>query len=251
MWPVLIIGGGLALLYFGARPGSAIATVLSGATHGTVKLGNADPNFEPWLAEEVTKLMGPDSGTAGFRTGDHQNLANAIRARRIPNPYVSASSPGGAYAINQQISQAGGLAIQGTQIGLAIANTTVKAIPIVGSIFSIVDSVIGGILGNHQAAVQRENTTLKQWIPAVNGLISQIDQQYRTGQLNGQQAGQALEQMYQSSENGLAVIIKPKAFDSNPLQEFQTAVAHHQCNAACVFLRYLRGIIDAKVLFDY
>lgn len=251
MWPVLIIGGGLALLYFGARPGTAIATVLSGATHGTVKLGNADPNFEPWLADEVTKLMGPDSGTAGFRTGDHENLANAIRSRRIPNPYVSASSSGGAYAINAQVRQGVGLGIQGVQTGLAIANTTVTAIPIVGSIFSVVDSVISGILGNHQAAVQRENVTLQRWIPAVNGLIDEIDQQYRVGQLNGQQAGQALEQMYTSSESGLMAIIKPKAFDSNPYQEFQTAVAHHQCNAACVFLRYLRGIIDAKVLFDY
>jgi hypothetical protein len=251
MLGVLIIGGGLALLYFGARPGSAIASVLAGATHGTVKLGNADPNFEPWLADEIVKLMGPDSGTAGFRTGDHQNLANAIRARRIPNPYVTANSSGGAYAINAQVGQAGGLAVQGAQLGAQIAGATVSAIPIVGSIFSIVDSVLNGILGSHQAAVQRENVTLRQWIPAVNGLISQIDLQYRSGQLSGSAAGQALEQMYLSSENGLAVIIKPKAFDTNPLQEFQTAVAKHQCNAACVFLRYLRGIVDAKVLFDY
>jgi hypothetical protein len=251
MWPVLIIGGGLALLYFGARPGSAVASVLTGATHGTVKLGNADPNFEPWLADEITKLMGPPSNVAGFRDPNRQQLADGIRARRIPNPYVTANSPGGAYAINAQVSQAGGLAIQGAQLGASIAGATVSAIPIVGSIFSVVDSVLNGIFAGHQAAVQRENTTLRQWIPAVNGLISQIDQAYRTGQLNGSSAGQALEQMYQSSENGLAVIIKPKAFDTNPLQEFQTAVAKHQCNAACVFLRILRGIVDAKVLFDY
>jgi len=251
MWQALIIGGGLALLYFGARPGTAIATALSGATHGTVKLGNADPNFEPWLAEEVAKLLGPDSGTAGFRTADHQNLANAIRARRIPNPYSSSASPGGAYAINAQVGQAGGLAVQGAQLGASIAGATVSAIPIVGSIFSVVDSVLSRVFGAHAAAVQRENTTLQRWIPAVNSLLDQIDQQYRAGQLSGGSAGTALEQMYQSSENGLALIIKPKAFDSNPLDEFQTAVAHHQCNAACVFLRYLRGIIDAKVLFDY
>jgi hypothetical protein len=251
MWPVLIIGGGLALLYFGARPGSAIATVLSGATHGTVKLGNADPNFEPWLAGEITTLMGPPSNVAGFRDPNRQQLADGIRARRIPNPYTSSKSSGGAYAINVQVGQAGNLALQGAQLGAQIAGATVKAIPIVGSIFSIVDSVLGVVFAGHAAAVQRENSTLQQWIPAVNHLLDVIDQQYRTGQVNGSAAGQALEQMYLSSENGLAVIIKPKAFDSNPLQEFQTAVAHHQCNAACVFLRILRGIVDAKLLFDY
>jgi len=254
MGAALLIGGGLLALYFLARPGSSIATVLSGATHGTVKLGNADPNFEPWLRDEMQKIFGQVTNSAPNTQAGFDLLETSIRNRRMGDLYNGVwtqgywrSRPGdcggpaaGSFGTSRQIGVGIGFATQGadfanTAFGLAgAAESVANAIPIVGQIASVFTSIFGGIEAHHSQAVALEQSTLCQAVPAFNAALDSIDQQYRLGQLSGQQAIQALETLYQQMNQGLAQIER-----------------QGKCNASCVFLRQLRGIIDAKTLFDY
>jgi len=254
MGAALLIGGTLLALYFFSRPGSAVAAVLSGATHGTVKLGNADPNFEPWLAEEMQKIFGQVTNTPPQKQIDFDILETSIRHRRMGGTYNGVwtqgywkSRPGdcggsysGSFGPGRQIGVGIGLASQGadfanTAFGLAgAAESVANAIPIVGQIASVFTSIFSGLEQHHAQAVALEQSTLCQAVPAFNAALDSIDQQYRLGQLSGQQAIQALETLYQQMNQGLAQIERTG-----------------KCNASCVFLRELRGIIDAKTLFDY
>ncbi|HLZ12549.1 MAG TPA: hypothetical protein VKP58_08175 [Candidatus Acidoferrum sp.] len=255
MGATLLIVGGLLGLYFFSRPGSSIATVLSGATHGTVKLGNADPNFEPWLAGEMQKIFGQVTNSVPNTQEGFDLLETSIRNRRMGGVYngvwtigywrstpgdCGGSSSSGLFGTTRQIGVGIGLASQGadfanTAFGLAgAAESVANAVPIVGQIASVFTSIFSGIAAHHAQAVQLEQSTLCQAVPAFNAALDSIDQQYRLGQLSGPQAIQALETLYQQMNQGLAQIERPG-----------------KCNASCVYLRQLRGIIDAKTLFDY
>ncbi len=271
MGAILIIGGIAALLFFAHRsaspgnpagPGTALGnaigaaeTVVGGAVHGTVKLGNADPNFESWLATEMQQIFGAPSNVAGHTQKDYGLLETSIRNRRIGSlaygttwtegywknvPGDCGSASGSGLSTISGVRLGAGLASQGADAlntGLGLAGTAEKvanAVPIVGSILSTITSVLSGIFAHHAQAVAREQSTLCAVIPQVNAFLDQIDQAYTLGQLSGPQAVQALETIYTQMNQGLAAIEKPTG-----------------CNASCVYLRELRGIIDAKSLFDY
>jgi hypothetical protein len=254
-----IVAGGLLLLYFGAKGGSALgtaATAIAGAARGQVKLGNADPNFEPWLVTELEKLIGPHSTAVAFRDSDpprqsaasREGVAKAIRARRIidyDSQATARRSAGISIASPQGIGKIAGLGVQGAEIGLNLAGKAVAAVPIIGSAIGIVNSIIGVFTAHHAAAVQAENSTLNTTIPQVNQALDQLETAYRSGQLGGAQMKGALEQLYQSFLAALTAISQPAVFDA------AATIAAHHCNAGCTEERALRGILDAMELFDY
>lgn len=256
MGGAILIIGGIAALYLLSRPGSAIASVLSGATHGTVKLGNADPNFEPWLTQEMQKIFGQVTNTPPQKQIDFEILETSIRNRRMGGMYGGAwtagywksrpgdcgasSAPGGLFGISRNIGLGANVASQSadainTGLGLAgAAEAATNAIPIVGQIVGFFTSILGGIAAHHAQAVALEQSTLCQVVPAFNSALDAIDQEYRLGQLSGTQATQALETLFSQMNQALTQIER-----------------QGKCNAACVYLRELQGIIDAKKLFDY
>jgi hypothetical protein len=270
-----IVIGGLVLLYFGAKgqivagaaPAAAgapqsvlgvlagdVSRVLTGAVRGQVKLGNADPNFEPWLATETEKLLGPVSGSASFKAADHQGFADNVRARRLltydqqAGARRSGSSGSLSLASPQGVGKIAGLGVQGAEIGLNLTKTVgglATAVPIIGSAIGIVTQVIGAFTAQHAAAVAREQNTLYSVEPSLNRALDQLDQAYRAGQISGAQMKSALEELYANFVSALSLIAQPAVFDP------ATTIATHHCNAGCTQERVLRGIIDAMVLFDY
>jgi hypothetical protein len=258
---MLIAGGAIFLLYSTAKTGAlgaqaamlagVASTAVGGAVHGTVKLGNADPGFEPWLAKEAETLLGPVSGAAAFRATDHEQLAAAIRARRLLNYDSQATRPARSLSISspQGIARITGLGVQGTQLGLSIAGkvtgSVAKAVPIVGSAVELVTSIIGIFTAHHAAAVQKEQATLYSAEPQLNQALDQLDAMYRSGQLGGQQIKNALEELYQNFVTALSQISQPAVFSA------AATIAGHHCNAGCTQERALRGIIDAMDQFDY
>jgi hypothetical protein len=243
----------LAGFLFYAHSGGVIpgTSSLSGL-FSTPKLGNNDPNFEPWLAQEIAMLIGPESGTAPFRASDATWLENAIRNRRIPDyakrvagDCASAGPIGGAFANVQQAGQIAGLGVSAAQAGASIAGATVSAIPIVGSAINLFTGIFSAIGGHHQAAVALEQSTLCRAVPDANAVLAQLDASYRAGQIGGAQIKTALEQLFQQFQAVVSAIARPAAFNAAESQQ------SHTCNAACVYERALRGIIDAKVMFDY
>lgn len=250
-----IVAGGLLLLYFGAKGGTTLgtaATAIAGAVRGQVKLGNADPNFEPWLAQETEKLLGPVSGAAAFRATDHQQFADAVRARRLLVYDKQATSRGSgslSLASPQGVGRIAGLGTQSISLGFNIAGKTAgtlaKAIPIIGSAIGIATEIIGAFTAHHAAAVQLEQNTLYTVEPSANQALAQLDTAYRQGQISGAQMKSALEELYQSFTAALAMISQPPVFDA------AGTITSHHCNAGCTQERVLRGIIDAMELFDY
>jgi hypothetical protein len=221
------------------------------ALRPTAKLGNADPRFESWLAGEVNTLVGSNSSSGGFKAADRTFLANAIRGRHIPDYFKN--SPGdcgappqlGSFGVVQEVGGVASLGVSGAQLGLQIAGTAVKSLPLVGAAISIFESAYTIAFGHHQQAVKVEQNTLCNAIPLANQYMDQLDVAFRQGQLGGQQMSAALDAMYQKFLQLVAGIIKPTPFS------IQTAEQEHVCNAACVYARALRGIIDAKEMFDY
>jgi hypothetical protein len=242
----LIVAGGIALLYFGSRPGSPLATALSGATHMALKLGNADPNFEPWLAEELTTLIGPHSTAVGFEDVDthHQSaasrdgLARAIRARRLIDYTTRAPLSG----TGSSFSSAAGVTRGIAQWASKSPDPVSQSVAAVSSFVSSILSVFGA---HHAAAVQKEQATLNAAVPQVNQALDAIDQSYRLGQLGSAQVATYLEELYSQFVAGLATIAIPTPFDP------ATTIQRHSCNAGCTEERALRGIIDAMKVFDY
>lgn len=251
-----IVGGGLLLLYLGAKGGTtlgAAATAIAGAARGQVKLGNADPNFESWLAKEIDMLMGPVSGSGGFRQADRDGLAQVIRGRRLISYDTQATSRRSgsgslSLASPRGIGKIAGLGTQGVSLGLKIAGTTgklAKAIPIIGDAIGIVTDIIGAFAQHHAAAVALEQNTLYSVEPSANQALDQLDAAYRQGQISGAQMKTALEELYRNFVAALAMIAQPATFDP------ATTIASHHCNAGCTQERAFRGIIDAMELFDY
>jgi hypothetical protein len=231
-----IVLGGLALLYFGAKgegPLGSVATALAGATHGAVKLGNADPNFESWLADEVNTLIGPPSSTNGFNTVYRNELIKAIRTRRLQG-YTTGGPEGGS---GSEASFAAGLLGQAASVPIPVPGVN-QAIAFASSIFSFFGA-------HHAAAVQREQSTLNAANPAVNRALDAIDRAYKLGQLGSAQVKTYLEQLYTQYVSQLSSIAQPAAFDA------AATVHSHHCNAGCTQERELRGIVDAMELFDY
>jgi hypothetical protein len=242
----------IAGLFFLSHSGGTIPGLGSASNlFANPKLGNADPRFESWLAQELVMLVGQPSSGAPFRATDVTWLENAIRNRRIPDYYkrvpgdCGTASSSGAFPDIQQAGQIGGLGVQGAQIGANIAGATVSAIPIVGSAIGLFTGIFSAIIGHHAQAVAIEQSTLCKAVPDANALMAQLDAAYHTGQIGGAQMKTALEQLFQQFQGAVSAIAKPAAF--NPGESQQS----HTCNAACVYERALRGIIDAKELFDY
>lgn len=259
---IFILGGGL-LLYLAAKGGSLgataqaaaqeVSTVAGGIVHVQVKLGNADPNYPAWLQQEIAKLFGTVNSTAAFRQIDLTNLTTAINTRTL-TPYnpgtcgTTGANPTGAFGVTQQAGAAGSLAVSGAEIGAKIAGavgTVTSAIPIVGQAISLITAGFSAIFAGHAQAVAREQSTLCAAVPYAQSVMARLDASYQIGTLSGPQIAQALESLYSQFAAGVEPIIQP--VDEN----FSEAIAQHHCNAACVYLRELRGIIDAKILFDY
>lgn len=244
---ILFGGGAAALLYLASNPAALgkIEDSLSGRTR---------PDFEPWLQQEIAQLIGPVSGQAPFRQRDVDFLAGAIRNRRVPDYYRNSPGDcggGASYGLYGNVLNANRGVQLGVQTGQGIsqvanlAGAAVKAIPVVGSIASFVTSIFSAVFGHHAQAVALEQNTLCQAVPLANQLMDQIDAAYRSGQISSAAAQQGLEQIYQEFVAQVAGILKPVPF-SIPASQ-----AEHVCNAACVYTRALRGVIDAKETFDY
>jgi hypothetical protein len=221
------------------------------AARSIAKLGNADPKFQSWLAGEVTTLMGPVSGSGGFKAADRAFLTGAITNRRIPDYFKS--HPGdcgappqlGSLGIVNEAGSVTSLGLQGVQLGAQIAGTAISAIPVAGAAVAVFTAAYNLAFGHHAQAVKVEQNTLCNAIPLANQYMDAIDAAYRQGQLGSLQAQATLEGLYQKFLQLVAGIIKPTPF--SPM----TAEQEHVCNAACVYARCLRGIIDARVMFDY
>jgi hypothetical protein len=215
------------------------------------KLGNADPAYSAWLNSEVTALIGPPSSKAAFSAKDVTFLRNAITARHIPDYYKS--SPGdcgappqlGSLGIVQEAGSFASLGVAGAQIGASIAKASISALPLVGAAIGIFEAAYQLGFGHHAAAVKAEQNTLCNAVPLANQYMDQLDAAYRKGQLSGAQLNAALEALFAKFVQLVQGIIKPQPF------AIQTAEQQHICNAACVYARALRGIIDAKTRFDY
>ncbi|MHB8613958.1 MAG: hypothetical protein ACYDAL_16275 [Candidatus Dormibacteraceae bacterium] len=267
----VLIGGGSLLLFFLAQRGalgteaaslaSGVSAAAGGLLHAQVKLGNRDPHFESWIATEKQQLFGQITGGAPFRQADLDILDQAIRTRTLtgaggvpgywknrPGDCGTGTSSTGAFGTTREIGAFAGVGVQGVQIGTQIAGIVSKAasaIPIIGQAISAITTGFSAIFAHHAQAVATEQSTLCAAIPFAQSAMDSLDANYRNGTLSGAQMAQALESIYQQFAAGVQTIIQPAD------EQFSDAIAQHHCNAACVYLRELRGIIDAKVLFDY
>lgn len=211
------------------------------------KLGNSDPAFESWLSTEVQSLMGPFTS----RAQDVTFLKGAIRNRHIPDYYKN--SPGdcgtppqlGSLGVVQEAGSFAGAGLGAAQLGVSLAGTAFKALPIVGAAIGVFEAAYSLAFAPHQQAVRVEQNTLCNAIPLANQYMDQIDSAYRAGQISGLQVDAALDALYTKFLELVAGIVKPTPFS------IATSEQVHVCNAACVYARALRGIIDAKERFDY
>ncbi len=125
----------------------------------------------------------------------------------------------------------------GTAAGVAAASTAaIVAAPIA------IAALIWGIFSKHHAeAVFKENATLCQVVPTVNGILADFDRAFEQGKLSKLQALQALDELNKKVKQALRNIEK-----RNP----------EQCNAACVYDRmfeaqvYLREVIYVEPTFS-
>jgi hypothetical protein len=130
------------------------------------------------------------------------------------------------------LSTAGGVALKFAPQAFAAGG------PIVGGIVLAVaglSELFGAIFGHHAKAVAKERSILCAAVPSANQSLQLIDQAVSSGQATPQQAIAALDSMVSGFQQAIAPIIH----GANPMSS-------GECNAACVMLSCLRGVVLVK-----
>jgi hypothetical protein len=154
-------------------------------------------------ADTITNALAPFAN-ASVRNAVYQAASTGIIPPYNEPSCVGANIPSGDY----------------TQ---AIAQTGLKAIPVVGSFLSAALGIFGA---HHAAAVKLEQATLCSEVPGIQKLLAVVDQAVAQG-ADLDQATQALENGYQTFVSRVQKIYKV-------------------CNAACDYQKYVRAAIEFR-----
>ena len=178
------------------------------------------------------------SSTAGFTQNDLNNFILAVQTRYIPTQFITDIN--GCSISAQPLSQVPGAtaAMATTSAGTAaikIAPATGPAAPFVAAAGAVLD-LIGSIFGAKAAKEQTEDEVLCQQLNNANQSLAAIDAALEAGTMTGAQATQAyayLVSQYQSAVQSAGILRTPSATS---------------CDASCVFLRMLNGIVAQRNL---
>jgi hypothetical protein len=154
-------------------------------------------------ADTITNALGPFPNS-GVRDAVYRAASTGIIPAYNEPSCVGANIPSGDYA-------------------QAIAQTGLKAIPVVGGLLA---GVLGAFGAHHAAAVKLEQATLCSEVPGIQNLFTTVDQAVAQG-ADLDQATQALENAYATFVSRLARIYK-------------------SCNAACDYQKYVRAAIEFR-----
>lgn len=110
--------------------------------------------------------------------------------------------------------------------------TALKAVPIVGTIASVILAPLSFISAHHAKAVVVEQGNLCQMANAVNAHLDDIDNQFNNGLITASQAEQALSNL----KNGARQIVQQ---------------IYKECNAACFEMHFLDGLILLRTKYLY
>jgi hypothetical protein len=184
-------------------------------------LGAVDPSVE--------SIFPPVTKTAGFTAKDKDLWEQAVNARFVPAYFKKTA---GDCETPTKGSVKGALMASGGGIALKVAGATGPFAPFVLA-GGVLLSIFGIFGAHHAAAVAKEQGTLCVAIPAANDSLQQIDDALNSGQLTAAQAAQAYDQVIAAYGDYVKLIIK---------------MTPSQCNAACVYMRMLQGIVAQRKL---
>lgn len=138
---------------------------------------------------------------------------------------------------NVRLAQmASGLALTGTTIGLTAAGAVTAAALAPWTLgISAIIGLFPIIFGHHAAAVKKEQSVLCAAVPAANNYLQVIDQAVAQGSATPAQAQAALD----SLSSDFATQVRSILQGSGP-------ASSGSCNAACVMIAQLRGIVAYK-----
>lgn len=179
------------------------------------------------------------SGTAGHTQAVRDLIAASAQAGQMLDPaglpaYVPGSKDcaGVSFTKPALTGTIGSLALhfapQAFAAGGPIAGAIVLAVAGVSELFTV-------IFSHHAKAVAKERSVLCAAVPAANQSIELIDQAVQQGQATPQDAMAALDAVVTGFRQAVSGIIK----GSNP-------ATSSQCNAACVMLAELGGVVALK-----
>ncbi len=170
------------------------------------------------IISEVTANV-PLKQQANIAAGLQQSLSAGYIA--IPAPAVPQGAAGGGALGAARVG------LSAARTGLQLAKTGLKAVPILSEAIGGLDLLVNIkniFTGAHAAAVRTENATLGTVVPQVNQAYAQVDEGFKGGKLNADQAAQALDTIENEYLNATVGILKEGI---------------SQCNAACVFHQHV------------
>lgn len=218
--------------------------------------GYAVLHGDPWIAmgaltpEQATEMIFPKAQVrsgAGHDLGARNAILHSVTAGLMVNDqgvpaYIPGTSQCAASGQSSDVKLAqisGQMALTGVNIA-AMASTSVAAAigTALGPATLGISALIGLfplLFGHHAAAVRQEQSVLCAAVPAANNYLQIIDQAVTTGKASPQQGIDAL--------NSLVTDFHAKV---QSIQHGSDPMSQGECNAACVMLSELRGIVALK-----
>ena len=194
---------------------------------GYVVLGAMTPDEAAQQAMPKSSIR----STPGFTQAVYDDIVSAAQSGQF-----QAFNPAGCQGVStggniKIIQSAGGLALNGTSMGLSAAGiTSVAGIPLAPFTFGI--SAIIGLFplffAHHAAAVAKEQRIICAAVPAAQNYLQEIETAVQSGKATPEHGIQAMQSLLSDFQSTVAPIIKNDA---------------HHCNAACVWVKELIAIV--------
>ena len=193
--------------------------------------------------DEAAEKIIPHSATSSFAQKIRAGIISDVQAGQLLNaqgaaayiPGTEQCSATGQNANLKLAQTASGLALQGVSIGLVAAGTVTAAAlaPFTLGISAII-GLLPMIFGHHAQAVKKEQNVLCAAVPAANNYLQIIHDAVQSGAATPQDGIRALDSLLSDFRSQVSSIIK----GSDP--------AGSTCNAACVMVASLHGIVLEK-----
>jgi hypothetical protein len=185
-------------------------------------LGAVDPAIQAQFFPRVTS-------TAGSKQVDLTNWTQAVESGYLPEYYKKTPGDCGTPASGKVSVPTIASSLVGSVL-LKFGGAAGPAAPFVlaaGAALTVLGDVFGIFTGHHAAAVAREQTELCEFIPAVNSALQAVDSGISSGVLTSAQAKDSLDNILSAFQQNISNIRK-------------------SCNAACVYVRMLDGIVAQR-----
>ena len=192
--------------------------------------------------DEAAEKIIARSASSSFAQKIRGGIIADVQAGQLLNAQgASAYQPGTAdcsatgQSGNVKLAQtAAGLALTGVSAGLMAAGVAAAALAPWTMGISTIIGLLPMIFGHHAQAVKKEQSVLCAAVPAANNYLQIIDQAVQSGAATPQDGIRALDSLLSDFRSQVSSIIK----GSDP--------AGSTCNAACVMVASLHGIVLEK-----